>query len=431
MRHLLLGSVLTASLLTLGCDSSKPASQSCPDWWRDGTWAEDTVSTDSTQPCRPAEQACKAEPKTQGWTLLAEGLIATEGHSARSPALRLDTCGQPVVAWAEAFKAYEWADFDRAAVQVRRWTDGSWEPVGPQPLYTFNQAAVAVSLALDPTGRPVLAMADGTGVPRVLAYNAPGSYSAVRLEQGLMPDNGTPVFEAKALHLEVPPNGEPRVAVHNYYYRPRLAQPPIVSNSYGVFEHRPYGWVSGPELTPADSRTLRVDATGRSWLVQDQQLMRLESGAWTPVGPVLPAGQLADLQLTAEGRAVLLLFVAAPSGGGRFELVALADSGTWEARTGPIIGLTRSTLAQAQLRLEPGTELPIVAWGEYTVSGSQDYGIRLLRWSGTEWLSLGDDSQVYSAAGRVLNVSLELDAKGQPTVAWNANAGLWVARYRQ
>jgi hypothetical protein len=431
MRYPFLFASLAVMLATASCDP-EPKARPCAGWWRDGTWADDTVATDFTQPCRPADQACEKEPETRGWTLLAAGFTTDVGRSVRSSSLGLDACGQPVLAWSEAYAEYAGVNFNRAVVEVHRWTHGAFEPVGPQPVGTFGQAEVAVSLAMDSIGRPLVAMATGIGRPWVLAYNAPDSYAAIPLEQGLLPDSGTPVFRARALHLEVAADGQPRVAIERTYYRPRLASPPDFAQYHEVYEHGEQGWSKAPELDGADMRTLRVEAAGSALLMKGQQLMRLEDGAWRPVGPLLPEGVPADMQLDADGRPVVLLSVPAPTGGGRFDLVELADSGAWEARAGPLIGLTRHTLARAQLRLEPGTGLPVVAWGEHTLSSPQTYGIRVLRWTGGQWEPVGGGAEVHAGDGSVYGVDLELDGTGRPTVAWHAEPGpsLFLARYR-
>jgi hypothetical protein len=431
MRHLFLCASLAAALATTAGCNSEPKSR-CIDWWRDGTWASETLATDPTQPCRPAEQVCAKEPETQGWTLLAEGYTTDVGRSVRASSLQLDACGQPVVAWAEAYAEYSWAGYNRAVVEVHRWTHDTREPVGPQPVGTFRQADVLVSLALDPIGRPIVAMADGTGRPSVLAYDAPGNYAAVPLQQGLMPDTpGTPIYTPYALSLEVTPDGQPQVAIHRTFYQARLGRPGDSAVYYEVYEHGESGWSTRSELTGADMRTLRVDPAGGSWLVKGQQLMRREDGVWKPHGPILPGGTLADLQFDSDDHPLVLLFMPGATGGGHFELVELADSETWEAHTGPLIGLTRPRLAQAQLRFEPGSGLPIVAWGEHEGQGGS-HAIRVLRWNGSEWVPIGQGPEAHSGEGVVYGVSLKLDRKGHPTVAWHSDPGpsLFIARYR-
>ena len=418
-----------------GCDSTEPQppdTSACADWWRGGTWGSRVAVTDFTQPCRPVDQVCAAEPESHGWTMLAQGEPGVMSMSGRyGLALGLDACGQPLRVRTEPAVSGPNAGQNSAAVFVERSDGTAWEPVGPQPALTVFGKDVAVALALDPTGRPVVAASDGTGAAGVVAHNGPGAYSVVRMEQPLQPDNGTPVWSPEALVLTVDAGGHPIAAAHNSYYRPRMGQPGDSAHYYNVYRYEGSGPLTNEAPAGSDIRTFRLDARGTAWLFKAGQLLRRPPGAsaWTPVGPLLPEGRVEDLQLAPDGRPVVLAFVGAAEGGGRFDVLELVDEAAWTPRTSPLIGLTRPLLAGARLRLAASTGAPVVAWGEYRAA---EYGVRVLGWDGAGWVAFGAQPEPQQGSSGVAAVQLELDASGNPTVAWVTTPAsrVFVARYR-
>ena len=415
-----------------GCsDDEKPQPTPCTDgcscsedWWKGGTWSAESTLTDFQLQCPPSQQTCPAEPETHGWTTLAAGL-ASGTQYAFKPSLQLDSCGQPILAWSETPPAGASVPYG-TAIMVQRWAGEAWEAVGPQPATTLQgKDLVALSLALDPLGRPLVAASDGSesGLSLV-AHDAPGSHGVASLASAL-PSDSRRIF-AQAVKLVITPGGEPIVGVHRTSVYTTTGTQPTVTNNYDFFRFLPGGRTSLPTLVGSDPTSLRLDGTGALWLRKDQQLHRMENGAWTPVGPLLP-GTYRDMQLTRDNRPVVLVYRPANN---RMSLavVGLGVDGQWTELMPTVLGTETISLGdEAQLRLAPETGRPFVAWSE----GLGDTrAVRVSAWDGAAWRTLGDTD--VGVTPTVYSLSLELDRNGHPTVAWNTvnGGGHWVARFR-
>ena len=85
------------------------------------------------------------------WVLLGGALDVNLGEDAYDPSLALDASGNPVVAWHE----HTPGQFDN--IYVKRWNGTSWEPLGGALDVNVNDGAALASLALDASGNPVVA----------------------------------------------------------------------------------------------------------------------------------------------------------------------------------------------------------------------------------------------------------------------------------
>jgi hypothetical protein len=110
-----------------------------------------------------------------GWTRIGGDLNADPTAKARSPRLRLDAAGVPVVAWVEPA--------DRSnVILARRWDGGAWQPISSSLTPWATGATIGeISLALDAAGLPVIAWVEssaaGSGVKVARPWDA-GWYRA-------------------------------------------------------------------------------------------------------------------------------------------------------------------------------------------------------------------------------------------------------------
>ena len=84
-------------------------------------------------------------------------LDANPDQNAREPAIALDSSGKPVVAWTET-------DGTSNNIYVKRWDGTAWQQVGATFLdANTNQNAFSPSMALDSSGKPVVAWRESDG----------------------------------------------------------------------------------------------------------------------------------------------------------------------------------------------------------------------------------------------------------------------------
>ena len=103
-----------------------------------------------------------AGPPDAGWSGVWEPLGPPLGHEAQVyPAMTLDASGTPLVAYAELIES---PGVVATELHVVRWSGTTWEPLGGTVTSTTNRlpytAPLFVRLAMDGTGRPVLAFGD-------------------------------------------------------------------------------------------------------------------------------------------------------------------------------------------------------------------------------------------------------------------------------
>jgi len=90
------------------------------------------------------------------WVLLGGALDVNVNDGAALARLVLDTSGNPVVAWTE------W-NSSSSNVYVKRWDGANWVPLGNELDISEPQPAGSPSLALDTSGRPVVAWFENDG----------------------------------------------------------------------------------------------------------------------------------------------------------------------------------------------------------------------------------------------------------------------------
>ena len=92
------------------------------------------------------------------WVLVGNGFLdVNTNRDALTPSLKLDSRGNPVVAWVEL-------DGVSNSLYAKRWNGTAWVAVGPGPLdVSLNQNTFYPSLALDSSGNPVVAWSEYDG----------------------------------------------------------------------------------------------------------------------------------------------------------------------------------------------------------------------------------------------------------------------------
>ncbi|MEX2542370.1 MAG: Ig-like domain-containing protein [Trueperaceae bacterium] len=308
------------------------------------------------------------------WVPVGGALSANDGATdTDNPALAVDGSGNPVVAWQERADEPPWD------IHVRRWEEGSWRPVGSEPLSANDGTTDArgPSLVLDSSGDPVVAWHEQaeTSYYNVYVHRWTGSgWSAVG--DALSVNAGATDASNASLALDGSDNPvvawlEHDGATRNVYVR-RWDGDSWAPVGTGLLSRN-------PDATSAGSPSLALDGSGYpvvAWHEQDGTttnvyVERWNGSDWSTVGGTL----------SATGGSTNAVF---PS-------LALDSSG-----------------------------LPTVAWHEQKAGGTT-INIFVWRWDGSAWQPLGNGLTANGA--HALDPSLVIDGSGRPSVSWTESNG--------
>lgn len=291
-------------------------------------------------------------------------------------AMGLDAAGEPVLAWTQLFAG-------RGKIHLRRWNGAEWVGMGGSDVGygvsgTPNNAEFP-AIAIDREGRPVLAWhADLTGQS---VYN-------IFVKRW----NGTQWVP----YGEEPPPGRPTNS-----QRPALAQDP---------EGRPT--MAWSERTMGNNYEIHL----RQW--NGEQWIEL-AGSATGGGISGNAGgsSVPDVALDSQGRPVVAW--EDDTSGDREIYLKRWNGSEWielggSATGGGVSDDTGSYSVGARVKVDR-SDRPVVAW--YHNSSGQ-YEVRVRRWEGAQWVDLpGLEGTV------AMSPDLELDAAGNPILAWTSSDG--------
>lgn len=320
-----------------------------------------------------------------------------------APRMALGADHQPIVAFVAAAKGSTNRTVD---LVVRRWSGSAWANMGaPLSAVTVpgidSTSVTCVSLAVDPSGRPVVAWDEATGnTPNGLTTGFPSAYFVRRWNPG------SNSWDALG------PNGGQ------------------VSTRDGVY---------GPCRAPT---SLAVDRLGRPVLAYYTEnglfVQRFENGAWSGVGP---SGGLVGM-LGATGFSLALTSGNEPvlAWGPQYTdttVVSLYDSklNSWNG-IGPDGGKVRAgglAFSTPALVLD-AADHPLLAGGvPAPYGGAVTFGdVTLFRYSGSAWQEVGPRAAGYGvSAGQY--ASLAVDPSGAPVIVYINTTGnhdnVYVQRY--
>lgn len=358
--------------------------------------------------------------------------FADEGSTvfspAESPALTLDSHGNPVVAWLERPPTRQ--SFSEAHVFVQRWTGTSWQGVGD---------AVSGSWTIAFAGPPALAM-DSTDRPVVAWYSVGGAFVFVTRWEGQWRemsrlDNGL-IYAAIASKpsLQLDGAGNPMVLwAHDDAY---ATFPPPTSDAY-FGQWNGMAWVVTGKLQARPESQTSVFDTALSFgsnaqafaawsevnsSSSDLYVGRISTGGWNPMGGALSAKpgttgvRKPSLQVDAVGYPIVV-WLEADEGAPSSNLYVRRWSGTaWEPfgagiNADPAI----SGIDDPVLALDASGN-PIVAW---TGSDGSTTNIYVHHWADGQWVPVGGPLSANPGATGAAHPSLRLSPDGVPIVAWD------------
>lgn len=357
------------------------------------------------------------------WVDLGGALSAHSGSTdvVGSPSLVVTNAGVPILAWSEE-------DGTTNNVHVRRWDGARWLALGGA--LSANPGATkafAPSLALDGAGNPTVAWHESDGTNQKIYVRRWNGSDWVVVGNGLSAKSGT---DARSPSLALDTTGSPTVAWQE-------------SNGTTTFIHvqRLVGrdWeslggalISDPASDSSFAPSLKLDAGQPviAWMEREEGsamdviVQRWTGSAWESMGGPLSARFGATDAFTPS-----LVLSGAGSRGGATPLVAWNEQdGTaenifvrrwtgigWAAVGGAIPDLPDNPFSRGVSLGLNGAGNPVVAWSE-CVSNTLCH-LYVWQWTGTSWVSLGDQLGIVSTGGP----SLATDPNGHPIVAWTQN----------
>lgn len=279
--------------------------------------------------------------------------------------------GWPVVALDGAGRVY-------LAIQMQgvfTWTKGTWQRLGVVPSPWPNPAFFAPSLALDSSGKPVIAFFElGTAGNAFDVYVHRWDGSAWQ-QVGLSLNQviGNPGDNATRPSLALDSSGNPIVAL--------------------VKENSTHSGVLGVYVA------------------------RWDGSAWAVLGSPRAAGYAPSLAVDASDHPVVTYGVSLP--GASYVRVDRWDGSAWQSLGGDLDAVPGvATNAMNPAILVDGTGTPVVAWTEDDDSSVLAY---VRRWTGSAWEPLGGalgPEGASSIKDFSLVLSLARGGDGQPVLSW-------------
>jgi hypothetical protein len=361
----------------------------------------------NVQPHTPARLPnIPIEPQAQAWQLLGGALDLFATRSADSPSLALDTSGKPVIAWYE----YDGTSYN---IYVKRLHAGAWSLVGLNPLDVEpSKSADRPSLALDSNNNPVVAWREGDNI-YVKRFDG-NTWNLV----GTGPLNINAGFSTLSSSLVLDKSNNPVVAW--------IEGDKISFNLY-VKRWNGSAWVmlgTGPlDIDPEGDtlyKDIALDAAGNpvvAW-AEDYNIhvKRWNGSSWNSLGTALDVGlsnqsEWPSLEVDTTGKIVItwheIEFMKSDN-----IYVKRWNGNTWNfIGTNPVSqhGTTPSLTLDANNN-------PVVSWAEFVNLSATN--VQVKRFDGTNWNFVGNNPLDVDASQYAYPYAIALDASGNPTLTW-------------
>lgn len=336
------------------------------------------------------------------WQPLGEALNLDATSTTEAPTLVVDRAGQPLAAWVE-----------NGRVVVRRWDGSAWQTLGPGP--AGATALGRAALAIDDQDRPVVAWTEA----RTANLNGPTQVQARRWDGSAWTALGpSPLDSTDATDGRDPALLTVTGAVHIAWAERTGSEggERIVVQQWSGSQWTRLG--AGGAL-PAPGLPARVQLAlhdgaqlAVAWQNDSDRRIRVValpySGPWAALGDFAApnAQSFALSHAPAQG---LLLAIAPSPPEPRFTVRRHTGSG-WEALGSPHgVVATGGLISHVAMGTEAASGAPLLAWGQFTTT-QRHFEVR--RWSGTDWVPLGDLAGVPPLARTANGTPLALAVAG-------------------
>ncbi len=351
------------------------------------------------------------------WGVVGGAVNAISAQDAYYPALALDASGKPIV----AFHAVNRLQTD---VYVQRWTGSTWQAVGGAINAVVAQHAYQPALALDGTGEPVVALYESDASFHWNVYVQQWMGSEWHPLGGAV--NAVPGRDTSAPVLALDGSGKPVIAFsesdgnHSYVYVRQWTGSTWQSVG-GPVNAMPAGDTSAPVLA--------LDGSGKPVIAfyefdgnHNNVYVRHWTGSdWQAVGGAINAVIGRDtfqpaLAVDASGKPI----VAFQEYDTRWNIYVEQWTGTaWQAVGGAINGVMGRDTFQPALAVDASGK-PVVAFVE---SDGSHRNVYVQRWNGRDWQSAGTALNAVRGQDAYPPAALVLNGNGKPAVSFIESDG--------
>lgn len=345
----------------------------------------------------------------------------TAGTSAQS--LAVDGSGNQVVAWSES-------NGTSTNIYVKRWNGSSWAQVGTTFLnVNTNKDATEPALKLDSSGNPVVAWKELDGnTNRIYAKRWNGS-AWVQIGSNAL--SGSLNAETPSLALDA--SGDPVVTWRTVSASPLFSNIQVARwdgstwiNIGGKLDVNDSGNTDFLSFNPSVALTSsgnpvvawsETDGTSRNIYVK-----RWDGSTWAQVGGKLDANTdknafRPSLALDGSGNPVVAWNEAATNSAGSVYVKRWNGSVWAQVGFDALDVNTNGTIGAGGLSLAlDGNGNPTVAWADFD---GMSYNAHVKRWNNGVWEIVGAVNLDTNLDQDVYGISLAQDASGNPSVAWN------------
>lgn len=298
------------------------------------------------------------------WQSLGSALDMTLANPTAFPSLAVDGSGKPVVAWEEGFDNNE-------NIYVKRWNGTSWVQVGTAPLdINAAQNATTASLSLDSAGNPVIAWQE---------FNSTTFYNLYVRRW-----NGTTWVNVGANPLET--------KTSNYVFNASLALDPS----------------GNPVVSWEECDDTQIHSSGTSCLTAaDVYAKRFTSQGWQPFSRAVDISLANDAFSSSLARKSNDRPVVAWQEMGN--IYAKEWTGSAWTRLGNKLSANSGSTPMIVMRSD---DKPVVAWTE---NGNQVF---VKFWNGSSWQSQGIVSDI-----SIQSFALAIGSNNTPIIAYSTLGG--------
>ena len=351
--------------------------------------------------------------------------LTTPGKITAFPSMKMDASGHPIVAYEVMTDGY-----------VSRWTGNEWVAIGGALNVISGSRLDNPSLQLDKLGRPVVAWSEVTSNSFDIYVRRWGGSAWETIGGALSAVAGDTMAAFPSLQIDAA--GNPVVA---WIEQDGTAWNIHVWRWDGVTWMPMGGAISAkPGSTNAQLASLRLDGMSNvvvSWIEagddsrQAAYVARWSNGSWSVLGGPLSINpgstdvRSVYLALDLTGQPVVA--VQENDGVSNAPFYVLRWTGTeWSSLGGALDADGFPYEGSIQI---DGQNRPVVA----LVQGNPTFKVHLKRWAGMQWEPLGSALEALPGNSSAYSPVLQLNAQGVPFIAWSeadqGNGGIFVARF--
>ena len=331
------------------------------------------------------------------WVRLGGSLNRNPKFNSFEAALALTPDGTPVTAWMERSNINLGKISGPGKIHTAKWTGSSWQEFGPSPTKSPTKAADQPHVKLDSQGNPVLAWSELSPDANAESFYV-SRWDGARWQDIDIGSLSTDLSGAsRSRDLAVTSTDEPILAWSVQYFEP--GQAALGFNVYaGPWRDKRWAGLGDTSLNLerthyAGAASLVLDANDHPVIAWKEakdgyeiHVKRWDGSSWQKIGQALNQGMGLGsnprIALDKNGRPTVVWIENA---GAENIFVARWDGKTWKIFGRKLNANPKAYATSSSLALDAAGN-PVVVWSEEV--GKDQQRIYGLRWTGREWMAL-------------------------------------------